>query len=272
MEGHGESRGCSVAGLIRVTARRGTPARAGRRFGPVAIELTREEVTPLQFVQMVDDTNLLVEVEVDGVFATVTSALVDSIRPLATATVGMSAGEVRNYLEAYREVPSILAGADGHAGIRAALLGGAAVASTFAPPPGAGAGADHPASHPGEPIPQFTADPNPTLPVAGGTSDAGVEVDAQAIKDTMIQSPGGSAVLPESTRAPAGNTVDAPVVDTAGTETGPAPVSGIAADGAPVSGEASTAADPVPAAVADREAPVTPASAKRERKPRADRD
>lgn len=142
------------------------------------------------------------------------------------------------------------------------------------------------AQHPAGTVPGATDGPADIVSVTGEALAPSPErlaemraemLGAQNELTTMIPHPGGSTALPDGAdRAPAGDTIDTPAVDTAGTETGTAPVSRVAADGAPVSGEAATTADPVPAAVAGDAAPAAPAApvkpAKPKREPRADRD
>ena len=243
--------------MIRATARAGTHRRAGFRFGPEPVPFV--DVEPRVFVALVEDPRLVVEMELeDGVFAAIPASLVTAARAVRAEPVSF-ADELR----------------------RVALAEGFIAGAI----PGRGAGAEHPgSSH--DIVPQPLADPNPALPAAGGTSDAGVPIapapevpihladqpvslapSADELGGDEIQAPDGPALQPgeaeprmtaehslvDAAAAKADGVTDASAVDSVGAG-GPLagnPVS--AAGGEPVTaGEAVTGVDPVPAPVASK--------------------
>lgn len=153
-----------MTSAIRVRAAAGTVRRAGLRFGPEAVMLTSEQITPTQLHALATEPRLVVDMLVDGVFVAMSPEVLSAIGVLAGMTHGMSPVEVLGALPDLARHPDLE---------RAIALAAGAQAAAV---PGAGTGADHPATHPGTFVPQFEADPNPALPAAGGTSDAGVEV------------------------------------------------------------------------------------------------
>ena len=150
-----------MQGSVRVTARRAGFRRAGFVFGPEPREIRADALTPEQLVAMLDEPMLEVTISRDGeTFYSVPQAHLRAFRTLANATAGMAPGEVRAKLERVDLDP--FADPGQHEALREAE------------DPGVGAGADHPDRK--GPVPQPKADPDPTLPASGGTSDAGVEL------------------------------------------------------------------------------------------------
>ncbi|MBI0530088.1 hypothetical protein D9602_01795 [Sphingomonas sp. TX0522] len=155
-----------MTSAIRVRAAAGTVRRAGFRFGPKAVMLTSEQITPPQLHALATEPRLVVDMLVDGVFVAMSPEVLSAIGVLADMTGGMSPVEVLDAMPDLARHPDLE---------RAIALAAGAQAAAV---PGAGTGADHPATHPGAILPQLEPDPNPALPAAGGTSDAGVEIAA----------------------------------------------------------------------------------------------
>lgn len=155
-----------MTGDLRISSRV-NKRRGGFRVGTEALLLTSSDrVSPAQLVAMFDDPDVRVEIAVDddGTFVVISDEMRGGIRQLADAG-----------LPDFYPLQDELA--------RRRLAASDVLGSI----PGRGAGAEHPATHPGAPVAQRLVDSNPALPVAGGTTDLGVPVTAA----TAIETPTG---------------------------------------------------------------------------------
>lgn len=216
--------------MIRVSAPR-SYRRAGFRFGPERVELGSDDLLPAQLARLVRDPVLRVEITEDGeTWFAPPPDFTQAIGRLADATSNMSKEQI---MDAVRDgtleteitdatraglrdtgtvAPAAVVQPATADDVRRAELAAGGIAATQV---GAGQGAAHPDRVPGAPVPQFVADPNPALPAAGGTSDAGLEV----YRATTVTGTEPALVdLPEEAN-PVPGTPDAAVVDLPATDT-----------------------------------------------------